>query len=91
MTNPLVGSTVKAQVTVTNPDTGVLTDGTVTLAVTNPDNTTSGVSPTNPSTGIYSYNLMLNAAGWWTLTWTVSAGGYTTVTECQVCAGEVVA
>ena len=87
MSNPLVGSTVLIQITVTDPTTGELSAASVDLVIRAPDGTESAESPTNPSLGVYEYYLTLDAEDWWTAIWTVTVGEYVTVKECQVCAG----
>lgn len=86
MSNPIVGSTVNVQITVTDPDTGDLTNATVDLVIRDPSGNESSVVPTNPSTGVYSYYLTLDEDGWWYAIWTVTLGNYVTVKECGVCA-----
>ena len=87
MSNPLVGSTVLVQITVTDPTTGALSDATVDLVVRTPDGTETAETPDHPSTGIYEHYLTLTEEGWWTTIWTVTVGEFVTVKECQVCAG----
>ena len=88
MSNPLVGSTVLSQITVTDPTTGELVNGTVVLTIRDPDGDESVEVPTNPSTGIYQYLLPLDAEGWFYAIWSVTVAGLTTIAVCQVCADE---
>lgn len=85
MSNPIVGSTVLIQITVTDPD-GELSAATVDLVIRDPDGDETSVSPTNPSLGVYEYYLALVEDGWWYAIWTVTVGNYVTVKECGVCA-----
>ena len=54
-----------------NPD-GVLTNATVTLAVTDPAGVVTNPSVTNTSTGVYDATFDLNAVGLWRWKWTAS-------------------
>ena len=90
MSNPLVGSTVLIQITVTDPTTGQLTDATVSLVIRDPEGNESAETPDHPSTGIYEFYLALDEDGWWYAIWTVTSGELTTVKECGVCATETV-
>lgn len=90
MSNPLVGSTVLIQITVTDPDTGEPSDATVDLVIRDPDGDETTVSPTHADTGVYEYFLPLTEDGWWYAIWTVTSGGLTTVKECGVCAAPTV-
>ena len=90
MSDPLVGSTVLMQITVTDAVTGDLTNGTVDLVIRAPDGTETTEVPTNPSVGIYQHFLTLTDEGWWYAIWTVTVGDFTTVEECGVCAGATV-
>lgn len=83
--NHYVGSTIRRFVTVTDPD-GVLTNGTVTLEVTDPSGAVTTPVPDNPSTGIYEHYLALTEAGDFYLEWTVTIGSYVEVEVCSVCA-----
>jgi hypothetical protein len=86
MSDPLVGSTVLIQITVTDPVTGDPAAATVDLVIQAPDGTETTPVPTNPSVGVYQHYLALDAAGWWTAYWTATSGEYVTVKECSVCA-----
>lgn len=89
MSNPIVGSTVISRITVTDPETGALTDAdSVDLIVKNPSGTETAETPTHPSTGIYEFPIDLDEPGWFIATWTVTVGDLITVKECQVCAAE---
>jgi hypothetical protein len=89
MSNPIVGSTVLIQITVTNPTTGELEVATsVDLTIIDPSGNEDAESPTNPSTGVYEFYLTLDEEGWFYAVWTVASGELTTVKECSVCAGE---
>lgn len=90
MSNPLVGSTVLVQITVTDPSTGAPADATVELVVKAPDGSESTPTPDHPSTGVYSHYLDLSAEGWWTAIWTATVGELTTRQECAVCASPTV-
>lgn len=92
MSDPvIVGSTVRFQITVTDPDTGDLTAATsVDLTVTDPAGIESTPAVTNPSTGVYQSFVDLDQEGWFTATWTVTLGSFVTVKECAVCAGATV-
>lgn len=87
MSNPLVGSTVLIQITVTDPTTGDLAAATVDLVIKAPDGTETPETPDNPSLGVYEFYLSLDETEWWTAIWTVTVGSYVTVKECSVCAG----
>ena len=89
MSNPIVGSTVLTQITVTDPD-GELAAATVELVIRAPDGTETTETPDNPSTGVYEYYLPLDEEGWWYAIWTVTVGAYVTVKECGVCAAETI-
>lgn len=86
MSNPLVGSTVLIQITVTDPTTGELAAATVDLVIQAPDGTETSPAPTNPSVGVYQHFLTLDQEGWWYAVWTATSGSYVTVKECSVCA-----
>jgi hypothetical protein len=88
MSNPLVGSTVLIQITVTNPTTGALEDATVDLTIIDPSGNETEPTVTHASTGVYEYYLLLDEIGWFYAVWTVTSGEFTTVKECSVCAGE---
>lgn len=88
MSNPLVGSTVLIQITVTDPTTGELTAATVDLTIRDPDGNETPEVPTNPSVGIYQHYQNLDEEGWFYAIWTVTSGEYVTVKVCQVCADE---
>ena len=88
MSNPLVGSTVQVQITVTDPD-GNLAAASVDLVVQDPSGNESTEVPTNPSTGVYQFFLTLDEEGWWTTIWTATVGDFVTVKECSVCAEAV--
>jgi hypothetical protein len=88
MSNPLVGSTVLVRLTVTDPTTGEPADATVDLEVVAPDGTQTSESPDHPSTGVYTFPLPLDQAGWWTTIWTATSGDLVTVIECKVCAAD---
>lgn len=85
MSNPIVGSTVLIQITVTTPD-GDLTAASVDLTIRDPEGNQTSVSPSNPSLGVYEYYLNLDEDGWWYAIWEVTVGSYVTVKECGVCA-----
>jgi hypothetical protein len=87
MSNPIVGSTVLIQITVTDPD-GELAAATVDLHVFDPSGVETEPVPTNPSVGIYQHYLTLDEAGWWYAVWEATSGELTTVKECSVCAGD---
>ena len=59
MSEPLVGSTVLIQITVTDPVTGDLAAAMVDLVVQAPDGTETSPVPTNPSVGVYEHYLTL--------------------------------
>lgn len=86
MSEPLVGSTVLIQITVTDPVTGDLAAAMVDLVVQAPDGTETSPVPTNPSVGVYEHYLTLTQEGWWYAIWTATSGEYVTVKECSVCA-----
>jgi hypothetical protein len=80
----LVGSTVLVRITVTDPTTGDLANGTVDLVIQDPAGNETSESPTNPSTGVYDYYLDLDEDGQWIAIWTVTVGSFTEVIECCV-------
>lgn len=68
-------------------DAGVLTDASVTLAVTAPDGTASNPTVTHVDTGTYTANIDLTSAGVWQWVWTVS-GTVQDVANGQVTAAD---
>lgn len=86
MSDPLVGSTVLIQITVTDPVTGALAAASVDLTIQAPDGTETTPVPTNPSLGVYQHFLTLSQEGWWYAIWTATSGSFVTVKECSVCA-----
>lgn len=91
MANPIVGSTVQLLITVLDPETELPVNASaVVLVIRDPSGNESTVATTNPSTGVYSYFLELDEAGYFVAIWTVTVGSYTTVRECQVCADATV-
>lgn len=86
-----IGDAAPISTRVVDPD-GVLTNATVTVAVTKPDGTAgSATGPTNLSTGVYRSLVTVDQAGLWryTFTWAgavvgVDAGEFTAVTPGRV-------
>lgn len=71
MTTRDVGDRVNVQYLSYNAS-GVLTNATVTLTVTDPAGATSNPTVTNTSTGQYDASFTLNLAGLWSWVWSVS-------------------
>lgn len=89
MSNPIVGSTVISRITVTDPETGQLTDAdSVDLIVKDPSGVETAETPTHPDTGVYEFPIDLDEAGWYIAAWTVTVGELVAIKECQVCAAE---
>lgn len=68
-----VGTKVTIETTLKDAD-GVLTDATVSVAVTKPDGTAVSPAPTvsNPSVGSYTAQVTTDQVGTWLVTWTAS-------------------
>lgn len=82
-----VGQRANVRYRAVDPLTGVLTDATVVLTVTDPDGITSTPSVTHTSVGIYDASILLSTLGEWSGVWTV-AGAIEDVEDWQVYAGD---
>lgn len=89
MSNHLVGSTVRVQITVRDED-GELVAASVDLVIQDPSGDETTPAVLNPSLGVYQYYLTLDEVGWWTAIWTATVGSFVEVKECTVCAQDSV-
>ncbi len=80
------GSTYRASVTVTDPDTGlVTTPGSITCGFIDPSgNAVAGAAMTNDSVGVYYYDYLIPASavqGAWDVVITATSGVLVKITE----------
>lgn len=83
--NPIVGATVTLQATFRDI-AGGLVDPIVMLYVRDPLGVESTPVPTNPSTGVFEYELTLDVVGVWRWRWEGESTEGTIVCEGVVCA-----
>lgn len=74
--NVVVGTAVTLRATFTDAVTGALADpGTVVLTIERPDGIDTDYTPDHDSLGKFSYSVIANQVGVWTISWVGSGTG----------------